>query len=248
MTGLMYRCYDVSRMQNSDLNSQTRASIYLEKIIRRLVSLRTTLAHIAILLPSLLTVFVKVTAVMLQRISQYISTTGPHSFSFFQSVKLNARSTEAPHCSKDVNAEELLGEENAELSESHSEQNFDSCEICKKPFSRRNILFEHTSVSSRETSYCEMCVKSLSVNRSAMRRYRGCERSFSRNVCSKSFISRCDLENHIRVHTGERPFSCGVCKKRFTQRPHIIRHLRVHSGERPFRAEFVRNGSHNALT
>jgi hypothetical protein len=235
-------------MQNSDWNSQTRASIYLEEIIRRLVSLYTTLGHIAILLPSLLTVFVKVTSVMLQRTSQSISTTGPHSFFSFQSAKLNAKSTQAAHCSKDVNAEELLGEENAELSELHSEENIDSCEICKKPFSGRNILFEHTSASSRDTSYCEICVKSLSDKRSARRRFRGCERTFSCNVCSKRFTSGSNLDNHIRGHTGERSFLFKICKKMFAQSSAMSRHLRVHIGERPFRAKCVRNGSLGALT
>jgi transposase len=182
---------------------------------------------------------------MLQSISQSISTTCPHSFFFFQSVKLNESSTEAAHCSKDVNAEELLGEENAEFSELHSEDNFDSCEICKKPFSRRNILFEHTSASSRETSYCEKCSKSLSVNSNAMRRYRGRERSLSCNVCSKSFTSRYHLDNHIRVHNRERFFSCKMCNKMFAQKSAMWRHLRVHSGERP---KSVRNGLLGALT
>jgi hypothetical protein len=126
-----------------------------------------------------------VTAVILQSISQSISTTGPHSFFFFQSVKRNAKSTKADHCIKDVNAKELLGEENAELSVLHSEENFDSCEICKKQFSRRNILFEHTRASSRETSYCEICVKSLTDNRSAMRRFRERERFFHAMYAAK---------------------------------------------------------------
>jgi hypothetical protein len=41
MTGLMHWCHAVSRMQNSDCNSETRASICLQKIIRRL----TFVAH-----------------------------------------------------------------------------------------------------------------------------------------------------------------------------------------------------------
>jgi hypothetical protein len=81
-------------------------------------------------------------------------------FLFFQIVKLDATSTEAAHCSEDVNAEELLGEQTAELSELYNEGNVDSCEICKESFSPGNNISGQAGVSRREKmSRCEMCVK-----------------------------------------------------------------------------------------
>jgi hypothetical protein len=64
---------------------------------------------------SSLTVLVKVTAVILQNISHSTSTTGSDNVSSFFSVKLSASITEAAHCSTDAIANQLLGEESAEL-------------------------------------------------------------------------------------------------------------------------------------
>jgi KRAB domain-containing zinc finger protein len=127
---------------------------------------------------------------------------------------LDATSAEAAHFNKDVNTEELLGEHSADLSELHSEEKFDSCEICRKPLSHNKNASGPTGVSSRyRISHCEMCVSSFTAKRSAKRRSTGRKLKVSCDICNKSFTSRYDLDSHIRVHTGERPFSCEVCKK-----------------------------------
>jgi hypothetical protein len=56
----------------------------------------------------------------------------------------------ATNCIKYVNAEELLGEQNGKSPELDSDEDFHSCEIRKKPFSRRNDLSEHTSANSKK--------------------------------------------------------------------------------------------------
>jgi hypothetical protein len=73
-----------------------------------------------------------VRAATLQIISHSFPTESPDTFSLFQNVTLNATGTEARHFNKNVNAEEILGEESAELSDLHSVAYIDICRICKK--------------------------------------------------------------------------------------------------------------------
>jgi hypothetical protein len=63
-------------------------------------------------------------------------------FVFFQTVTLNTICTEANNSNYDATAEDQLGEQNAVFSELYSEQNFDSCEICKQEFSPSNICWD----------------------------------------------------------------------------------------------------------
>ena len=53
-------------------------------------------------------------------------------------------------------------------------------------------------------------------------------------VCSKSFRTKCHLDQHTRAHTGEKPYKCEVCGICFSETGNLTKHMKTHIGERKF--------------
>eukprot|EP00091_Calanus_sinicus_P023871 TRINITY_DN8293_c0_g1_i1.p1 TRINITY_DN8293_c0_g1~~TRINITY_DN8293_c0_g1_i1.p1 ORF type:complete len:217 (-),score=59.74 TRINITY_DN8293_c0_g1_i1:150-800(-) len=66
------------------------------------------------------------------------------------------------------------------------------CELCKKQFTKIEILKRHIKTHMKE-------------------------KEFKCSYCTKTFDRRDVLNDHVRNHTGEKPFQCTTCNKKFTR-------------------------------
>jgi len=78
------------------------------------------------------------------------------------------------------------------------------CELCKKQFTKIEILKRHIKTHMKE-------------------------KEFKCSYCTKTFDRRDVLNDHVRNHTGEKPFQCTTCNKKFTRGFVLLRHMRTHN-------------------
>merc|ERR1712179_144348 len=106
----------------------------------------------------------------------------------------------------------LMEEEEDETEDSGLIKPFE-CELCKKQFTKIEILKRHIKTHMKE-------------------------KEFKCSYCPKTFDRRDVLNDHVRNHTGEKPFQCTTCNKKFTRGFVLLRHMRNHAGEKPFKCRF----------
>jgi hypothetical protein len=107
--------------------------------------------------------------------------------------------------------------------------------VISSPF--QSTLKELETVDVEERTFSrDVCIKSFSlkVNLKNHQCIHSGEKQFFCDMCNKSFSERGHLKNHQRIHTGERPYNCNVCNKSFIQKGHLKKHQRMHSGVRSF--------------
>ena len=71
-------------------------------------------------------------------------------------------------------------------------------------------------------------LKSVRFNREyyGIRKSKICLKRYICDTCGRRLMTRCDLERHFRVHTGEKPFRCPHCNIGYAQKSTLYLHLR----------------------
>lgn len=57
------------------------------------------------------------------------------------------------------------------------------------------------------------------------------------SVCTKSFLRKSNLVDHLRLHADVRQFECNLCHKKFVQKGNMLSHMRTHGKERPYECQ-----------
>lgn len=86
---------------------------------------------------------------------------------------------------------------------------------------------------------CTVCTKKF-VGKSNLidhLRYHANIRNFQCTYCDKTFVQCGSLKSHMRTHTAEKPYICTYCDKGFGQKSALTVHIRTHTQERKYVCE-----------
>lgn len=107
------------------------------------------------------------------------------------------------------------------------------CSICGQTFSLHDRLAKHIASRHRnkQAASPDPAASPLGSTGSAG----GNGRSYSCDICQRSFARSDMLTRHMRLHTGVKPYTCKVCGQVFSRSDHLSTHQRTHTGEKPYK-------------
>ncbi|XP_054012482.1 zinc finger protein 184-like isoform X1 [Hylaeus anthracinus] len=107
-----------------------------------------------------------------------------------------------------------------------------SCDVCGKPFKRREHLYQHRKLHTGERPFvCATCSKAFSRKEHLVRHsvsHTG-EKMHECEVCGKSFSRKDNLHKHRKTHGVSGPYICETCGKSFVVKHYYLMHLTTHA-------------------
>ncbi|PSN57339.1 hypothetical protein C0J52_02102 [Blattella germanica] len=134
------------------------------------------------------------------------------------------------NCTTNQETESTVADKNANNGAGNG-GNF-SCEVCSKPFKRKEHLFQHRKLHTGERPYvCVSCGKAFSRKEHLVRhavshtgqKMHGCD------LCGKSFSRKDNLHKHRKTHGIAGPYICETCGKSFVVKHYYLMHRGSHA-------------------
>ncbi|CAH1784688.1 unnamed protein product [Owenia fusiformis] len=108
------------------------------------------------------------------------------------------------------------------------------CKKCDKVFYKEKTLKEHLknvhAVNPKYKCTKEDCEKVFSNSVALSAHFKTHDKEFVCSFCAHTFSTKCNLQRHLRTHTGVKPYSCPHCPKKFAGASNLRMHLEVHEG------------------
>ncbi|XP_017885948.1 zinc finger protein 350-like [Ceratina calcarata] len=109
-----------------------------------------------------------------------------------------------------------------------------SCDVCGKPFKRKEHLYQHRKLHTGERPYvCTTCQKAFSRKEHLVRHsvsHTG-EKMHECDMCGKSFSRKDNLHKHRKTHGVSGPYICETCGKSFVVKHYYLMHLTTHASD-----------------
>lgn len=127
-----------------------------------------------------------------------------------------------------------------ETSVGYGEKQYE-CYICRKKCKAEQSVRRHIYQHTRESRFlCPQCGVSKRSEQELQRHMLRDDHNvdgklikpYKCNYCDKRFATKCQLETHTPVHTGEKAFECQLCQKRFANRNNLYQHKLTHMERR----------------
>ncbi|XP_019529217.3 zinc finger protein 84 [Aedes albopictus] len=110
----------------------------------------------------------------------------------------------------------------------HSQEKPFSCTICGHSTTQKSGLKKHMLTHSESKSFvCDLCGDHFRFSSNLVmhkRRKHTVVKDHVCSECSKAFVSKDELLNHMMCHTDEKPFECDQCRKTFNRKSSLQFH------------------------
>ena len=111
------------------------------------------------------------------------------------------------------------------------------CNYCERTFAVNSDLRLHIRTHTANNILCELCGKAFRLRSQLKLHVTAIHtkiRAFKCTMCTKDFIKKVDLTDHIKSHLNIRDKICATCGKGFTSCHSLIRHRQIHSEVKKF--------------